>query len=150
MDFEHWDTKHILAAAQSEVTESGKTLTFARLTKPAEWKIPTTMLQKLSVRRPHENVCVRVAADFRIPRNGGPATILIECINTDAPQTEAAKYGMLLTRESSPTPADDEWHTQEVNFVAPQLTNQLRIFIKVAGDANVDLTRVILTVKTER
>ena len=141
----HWDTRHVSASAQSEVTESGQPLAFARLVKPPEWKIQATMLQELNVRQLQAAARVRVAADFRIPPGGGPATIHVECIDADAPQTEAAQYGQLLVSDSPPSLDDGDWHTQVIDITAPRRTNQLRIFIQVAGDASVDVTGVTVT-----
>lgn len=140
-----WNVKMISAAAETEVVQEGRSRRFARLKKPANWKISAYMGQTVNVRRLQAGVPVRIAADFRIPPGGGPAAIHVDCIDTDAAQTEEAGYGQLLVTEPSSPPADGAWHTQEVDLIAPAGTNQLRVFISVDGDASVDVTAVKLT-----
>lgn len=59
------------------------------------------------------------------------------------------RNGQLLTSKSLSSPADGRWHLQEVDFFAPPRTDQLRIFVSMAGDSIVDVTGVTMTTSGE-
>ena len=115
----HWNVEsRATAEAESEVFPSGRLRTFARFTNPPDLKISAYFGQELNLRRLHAEASVQLAADFRIPLGGGPATIVVNCIDEDADRTEA-DYGQLQVAISSPAPADGTWHTEKLDFVVP-------------------------------